>query len=93
MSSFENAPYNETAPNASGSLGDALNIWDNDRAPWGIVSKEGRLLLGGFIMETTIYCGYQITSYILNFLIEILLILTYDPDPTNQAMNDSSLNN
>jgi hypothetical protein len=32
---------------------------------------------------------YQIMSSVLGFLIEILLILTYDLGSTHQAMNDS----
>jgi hypothetical protein len=32
MFSFENGPYTEMVPNASESLGDTLNIWDNDHA-------------------------------------------------------------
>jgi hypothetical protein len=31
--------------------------------------------------------------FILNFLVEILLILIYDHDSTDQVLNDSSLNN
>jgi hypothetical protein len=46
--------------------------------PWNIVSEEGRLLLEGFMMESANSCGYSLTimSCVLNFLVEILLILT-----------------
>jgi hypothetical protein len=29
--------------------------------PWDILSEEGRLILDGFIMETTNSCGYSIS--------------------------------
>jgi hypothetical protein len=50
--------------------------------PWYIVCEEGRLLLCDFIMESSeifwIFIKHQIISYVLNFLVEILLILTND---------------
>jgi hypothetical protein len=60
--------------------------------PWYIISEEGWLLLKGFIMVSEflwVFIKCQIMSYVVNFLVEILLILTYDRGCTDQTMNDS----
>jgi hypothetical protein len=59
---------------------------------WYIVSEEGGLLLDGFSMESTNSCWYplRIMSSLLNLIVEILLILTYNLGSTDQTMNDST---
>jgi hypothetical protein len=66
--------------------------------PWYIVSEKGRLLLDGFIMESTNSCGYSLCIRscfirILNFVVEILLILTYSYElaSTDQTMKNSPI--
>jgi hypothetical protein len=61
---------------------------------WYTVFQEGSLLLDDFIMESTNSCGYslsikQIMSYVFNFVVEILLLLTHDLGLTDPTMNDS----
>jgi hypothetical protein len=43
----------------------------------------------GIIEYLWVFIKYQIMSYVLNFLVEVL-ILTYDLGSTDQAMNDDS---
>lgn len=91
MFSFKNGPGIETISNASEFVRHTLNIWDNDCA-LAYLSEEGWLLFDGFITESMNFCGYSLSirsSYILNFLVEIILILTYDLGSTDQTMNDS----
>jgi heme A synthase len=62
--------------------------------PWHIISEEGQSILDGFIMDRVneflwVFIMHQIMSYVLHFLAEILLILTYDRASTDQTMNNS----
>jgi hypothetical protein len=58
--------------------------------PWYIVSEDGRLSLDGFIMESLrVFLKHQIMSYVLNFVVETLLNLTYDLGSTDLTMKDS----
>jgi hypothetical protein len=68
-------------------------IYGTMNVPWHIIS-EGRSILDGFIMDGVneflwVFITHQIMSYVLHFLAEILLILTYDLAPTDQTMNNS----
>jgi hypothetical protein len=56
------------------------------------VSEEGRFLADGFIEANKfiwIFTEHQIMSYVFNFVVKIVLILTYDRHSVDQTMNDS----
>jgi hypothetical protein len=57
---------------------------------WYVVHEKGQFLLDGFNEFSSAFIKYQIVPYVLNFLVEILLILTYDLGSPDQAMNDSA---
>jgi hypothetical protein len=59
---------------------------------WYFVSEEGRFLVDGSIRVNEffwIFIEHQIMSYVFNFVVEILLILTYDPRSVDQTVSDS----
>jgi hypothetical protein len=57
---------------------------------WYIVSEEGRLSPDGFIMVSLwVFVKHQMMFYVLNFLVEILLILIHDLGSTDLTRNDS----
>jgi hypothetical protein len=76
--SFEYASDIETVPNSSEFLRNTLNIWDIT-VPWYTVSEEGRLPLDGVYKLLWVFTEHQIMSYIFNFVVEILLIMTARP--------------
>jgi hypothetical protein len=57
------------------------------------VSEDGRLLLEWLHYRVNeffwVFIKHQITSYVLNFVVEILLILSYDLDSADKTMNNS----
>jgi hypothetical protein len=58
--------------------------------PWYFVPEEGQLSLDGFIMESLwAFLKHQIMSYILNFLVDFLLILSYELGCTDLPMKDA----
>jgi hypothetical protein len=92
MSSLENGPDIEMVSIASESLGDTLDVWDNDRALLHSIPRRtvaSRWLHYGVNEFLCVFVKHQIMSYLPNFLVEILLILTYDLGSTDQTMNDS----
>jgi hypothetical protein len=92
MSSLENGPDIETVSTASESLGDTLDVWDNDRALLHSVPRRtvaSRWHHYGVIKLLCVFVKHQIMFYLLNFLVEILLILIYVIGSTDQTMNDS----
>jgi hypothetical protein len=78
--------------NVSEFLGNDLNIWDNDSAVVYSMRRKtvaSRWLYYGVSKLLWVFIKYQIMSYILNFVFEILLILTYDLGLAEQTMNDT----
>jgi hypothetical protein len=68
-------------------------MWDNDCALVYCISRRtiaSRWLHYGVIEFLWVFVKHQIMSYVLNFLVEIILILTYDLSSTDQTVNDSS---
>jgi hypothetical protein len=59
MFSFEDGSEIEMVPNASEFLGSALT-YGMTTVPWYTVSEEGRLLIDGFITESTNSFGYSL---------------------------------
>jgi hypothetical protein len=90
MFSLENGSVIEMVPDASEFLRSTLNIRNYDSALY-IASKEGRFLVDGYIIQSKNSFGYSLSimSYVLNCIVEILLILTYDLGLADQTMNDS----
>jgi hypothetical protein len=81
MFSFENGPDIETDFSASEFFRYTLNIWDNDSA---LVYCTWRKTVASWWLHYIVnkflwlFTKHQIMSYVLNFVDEIFLILTYD---------------
>jgi hypothetical protein len=89
---FKKGPDVQTVSNSSEFLRDTLNIWDNDSA---LVYCIWRRMTASWWLHYRVnkflwvFIKHQIVSYVLNFIVEILLVLTYDLDSTDQTMNAS----
>jgi hypothetical protein len=54
------------------------------------LKNEGCFSLSSlWTQQSLVYIHYQIMSYVLNFLVEVILNLTYGLGCTDQAMSDS----
>jgi hypothetical protein len=89
MFGFENGHDMELVSKASEFLGDTLNIWDDDSALayciWRAASSRWHHY--GVKELLWVFIKHQIVSYFLNFVLEILLTLTYDLGSTDQTKN------
>jgi hypothetical protein len=92
MLSLEDSPGIETVSNAFELLGDTLNIWDDARALVCCICRgtvASRWLYYGVNKLLCVFIKHQMMSYVLNFIVEIFLILTYDLSSADQIMNES----
>jgi hypothetical protein len=92
MVSFENGPDIEMVSNVSEFLLDTVNIWDNDSALVYCIWRRAVAswwLHYGVTEFLWIFIKHQIMSYVLNYVVEILLNLTYDLGSSDQTMKDS----
>jgi hypothetical protein len=78
-------------PDASEFLGSTLNLWDDDSALVYCVWRTISCLWIHYRVDEFfwIFIEHQIMSYVFNFIVKILLILTYDLCSVDQTMNDS----
>jgi hypothetical protein len=79
MFSFENGPDIEAVSNASEFLGDTLNTRDNDNV---LIYRIWRTVASLWLHDVVneffmVFIKHQM-SYVLNFVVEIILILTYN---------------
>lgn len=89
MFSFERGPDIETVSSKS-EFSEAPLTYGMMTIPWYTVSEEGRLLLDGFVVESTNSCEciqHQIKSYVIKLPVDILMNRIYVLGPTDQTMD------
>jgi hypothetical protein len=90
---FWKYPEIERVSNASEILRDTLNIWYNDRALGKLyLKKDGFFSMASLPSKRNfrLFIKYEIICYVLNFVVEILLILTFALRSVDPTLNDST---